>query len=166
MKFITKNSTHWVLLILSFILLCSISCKSIKSIDNTNSTKKDSIVYITSTITKDTLIYIPGDSQTIYIPVHDTVFISKGKGGSTAIVNVKSGKSTIEIQCPDKDLLIEKQKVLIDTYKKQVQDSTKYDYKEVPVKYIPKAFLYSSWILWIGLALFTTYKVAKSKLFI
>lgn len=114
---------------------------------------KDSLVTITNTVIKDSIITIPGDTIRLQIPCDkDTVYIVRGKS-SNSTVQVSKGVVTVQNSCDEKDLIITKLKDQISHYEISVSDSSKTEIKivkHVPVMY--KVFTYGFWILATAIA--------------
>jgi hypothetical protein len=139
----------------TFILL-SCSKKMQPTVSSIETYKKDSIVVKEKIVTKDTTIYIKGDSVTIYdtIPCPEAEYkkevISK-KGNVTATVDIENGK--IHVNCKQDSLQayitwletqIIKEKTISEADVKVVEVPV-----EVPVKYTPKWHWYLHGILFI-----------------
>lgn len=109
---------------------------------------RDSTVTVTNTVTKDSIVHVPGDTIRIQIPCDkDTVYIVKGKASSST-VQVKKGVVSVQNNCDEKDIIITKLRDQISRYETSVSDSSKVEIRTV--KHVPtiyKVFAYGFWIL-------------------
>ncbi len=114
---------------------------------------KDSLVTVTNTVIKDSIINIPGDTIRLQIPCDkDTVYIVRGKS-SNSTVQVSKGVVTVQNSCDEKDIIITKLKDQVSRYESSVSDSSKTEIKIV--KHVPtiyKVFTYGFWILAAAIA--------------
>lgn len=131
-----------VLLVVAFLMSCGLIKPQVVYVT------KDSLVTVTNTVTKDSIVHIPGDTIRLQIPCDkDTVYIVKGKS-SNSTVQVSKGVVTVQNNCDEKDLIITKLKDQISRYESSVSDSSKTEIrivKHVPTIY--KVFTYGFWIL-------------------
>lgn len=143
MKLLTKIILGTVLII--SILGCKTKAPQVIYVN------RDSIITETTTVYKDTIIKIPGDTVRFQIPCdNDTVFIVKSKA-STSLVAVNKGKVTVQTNCDEKDLIITKLRQQLDHYQLSVSDSSKTEI--VIVKKVPGVVKFFAIGFWILLAL-------------
>lgn len=143
------------------ILLISVmvlsSCKAQKEI--TRSTSKDSIVYREKIVYKDSLITLPGDSILVQVPCDtDTIIQKKGKTAG-ATVQVKNKVVTIRANCDEQNVKITKLETHISEL--ETKSHEKDTIKEVPVRYIPDFYKYTTIAFWAAVAGIIIYKLRK-----
>ena len=133
-------------------MLCSYSCITEKKCNERyppQTITVDSIVYKDRIVEKDSIIHIAGDNvtDTIYLDINDNKIapIESDKSGNTASVTAtgKDNRIIIHSDCKESDIIIKKLRETIENNQKNQSVIT----KAITVKYIPKVFLYSFWIL-------------------
>lgn len=124
---------------------------------------KDSLVTKTETIIKDSIIHLPGDTILINIPIRDTIFIVKSKR-SSSMVQVKSGKITIQNSCDEKDILITKLQSEISKFQTATSDSVRVEVKKV--KHVPVYYKITSYMFWVVAAIGTAFFLTNKNIWV
>jgi hypothetical protein len=150
-----NKSTTPVLIFLACLTMFA-SCKAPKVI--IKEVVKDSIHTVTNTVieTKDSAVYVPGDSVTIHdsIPCPDVTYSKEvTKGKITAKVTIGNGKLQVDCKYDSLFFIIQnlrREIITLETYKEHSKASVEQVPVKVPVYRIPK---WLWWVLLISLAL-------------
>lgn len=146
---------------LCFVFVGLTGCKSTRPVERTNTTVKDSTWVETTYHKRDTVIFVPGDTTRIRVPVTEItkVPIRQTNGRTTAIV--KRVGDNIDVQCVT-DALQEKLEWLETIVKKNsVKERIVETTVEVPVRYTPWHVKILSWVGGIALLVIGGFVVIK-----
>lgn len=136
-----------ILLITIAIVGCLVGCKSFTPSRQITKIEKDSTYTEVSYHTRDTAIFIPGDTVHFKVPFNKITEtpISKKKGNTTAVV--RRVGNDLDVQCITDEL--EHRLDLIDKYIKENNTKTiiEKEVTEVPVPYTP---WWKNILSWIG----------------
>ena len=139
--------------IVLFLLSCGSQKKLIQSTESSIS-KVDSTSHEKEITTKDSIIYIKGDSIPYSVPCdNDTSFIINSTDKTVhALITVKNGEIQGIIYSDDKVIVVPKVQEKTKEYEYHKTDTVykESEIREIPVKYIPKLTL---WFSYIGMGL-------------
>lgn len=125
---------------------------------------KDSVITVTNTVYRDTIITLPGDTVTIELPViHDTVFVIR-KGKASTSVAISNGRLKVTSNCDEQNLIITRLQEQLHHYQTASSDSVKTTIKTV--KHIPGFYQFTFWGFFVLAALITTLLLANNNLWI
>lgn len=138
---------NFVAIILAIVVFAS--CRTPKTIIVEKTVIKDSTVRDTLRETKDTTIYIPGDTVSIHdsVPCPDAKYSKEvKKGGTTAKVSLNNGKLDVECKTDSLQLIIQmlrREVIRLSNFISVERTTTEQVPLEVPKPYIPK------WVWWL-----------------
>lgn len=132
---------------LCFVFVGLTGCKSTRPVERTNTTLKDSTWVETTYRKRDTVIFVPGDTIRLQVPITEITKepIRQTNGRTTAIVKRVGDK--LDVQCVT-DALQEKLEWLETIVKKNsVKERIVETIVEVPKRYTP---WYTKTLAWLG----------------
>ena len=125
---------------------------------------RDSLVTVTQTVIRDSIITIPGDTVLIELPAkHDTVFIARS-GKASASVAISKGRLQIVANCDEQKLIISRLQEQLHHYQSLESDSTKTTIRNV--KHIPAFYQFTFWAFFALAAVITTLLLTKSNIWL
>lgn len=125
---------------------------------------RDSLVTVTQTVIRDTIITIPGDTVVIELPArHDTVFIAKA-GRASATVAISKGRLRVVANCDEQNLIISRLQEQLHHYQSLESDSSKTVIKTV--KHIPSFYQFTFWAFFALAAVITALLLKNSNIWI
>lgn len=150
-------------LILSAAILISLaSCGIIKP--QTIYITKDSVITVTNTVYRDTIIHLPGDTVTIELPAKvDTVYIARS-GKASATVAISKGKVKVISNCDEQNLIITRLQEQLHHYETASSDSVQTTIKTV--KHIPGFYQFTFWGFFVLAALITTLLLTNNNIWV
>jgi hypothetical protein len=124
-----------------FASLLMMSCGIIKP--KTIYVTRDSLVTVTQTVIRDSIITLPGDTITITLPaIHDTVFIARS-GRASAAVSISRGQLKVTANCDEQNIIISRLQEQLHHYQTAQSDSSQTTV--VTVKHIPSFYKFTFW---------------------
>ena len=125
---------------------------------------RDSLVTVTQTVIRDSIITMPGDTVTIELPViHDTVFVNRS-GKASATVSISQGRLRIVANCDEQKLIISRLQEQLHHYQSLESDSTKTTIRTV--KYIPAFYRFTFWGFFVLAGIITSLLLTKSNIWL